>query len=76
MGLVAASFGQGPYSNSEQEIWYRYGSLGFFVGGAVLPAIALFAFRRCWWVVVAVTAWMLMALLAFIWFVMMSGGGM
>ncbi|MGB3167322.1 MAG: hypothetical protein WBA68_11160 [Alteraurantiacibacter sp.] len=75
MGLLAASFGQGPYSSAEQELWYRYGSLSFFVAGAVLPAVALFAFRRLRWVVLASTAWMLAVLLAFVWFAMMSGGG-
>jgi hypothetical protein len=75
MGLLAASFVQGPYSSSEQELWYRYGSLGFFLAGAALPAIALFAGRRSRRVVVASTAWMLMLLLAFAWFAMMSGGG-
>lgn len=75
MGLLAISFGQGPYSSGEQELWYRYGSLSFFVAGAVLPAAALFAFRRSRWAILASTAWMLAVLLAFIWFAMMSGGG-
>jgi hypothetical protein len=30
MGLLTASFVQGPYSSSQQELWYRYGSLGLF----------------------------------------------
>jgi hypothetical protein len=75
MGLLAASFVQGPYSSNEQELWYRYGSLGFFLAGAALPAIALFAARRSRWIIVASTAWMLVCLLAFAWFAMMSGGG-
>ena len=75
MGLLALSFGQGPYSSAEQEVWYRYGSLGFFVAGAVLPAIALFTFRRSRWLILASTAWMSAVLLGFVWFVMMSGGG-
>jgi hypothetical protein len=75
MGLLAAGFVQGPYSSSEQELWYRYGSLGFFLAGAALPAIALFAGRRSRWVVIASTAWMFTLLLAFAWFAMMSGGG-
>jgi hypothetical protein len=76
MGLLAASSVQGPYSSSEQELWYRYGSLGFFFAGAALPAIALFAARRSRWIVIASTVWMLMLLLAFAWFAMMSGGGL
>src|SRR5437764_11800704 len=68
MGVLAASFAQGPYSSSEQELWYRYGSLGFFLAGAALPAIALFAGRRSRCVVIASTAWMLITLLAFAWF--------
>lgn len=75
MGLLAVSFGQGPYSSDEQELWYRYGSLSFFVAGAVLPAVTLFAVGRSRWVVLASTAWMLAVLLAFLRFVMMSGGG-
>jgi len=75
MGLLAASFVRGPYSSSEQELWYRYGSLGFFLAGAALPAIALFAARRSRWVVIASTLWMLTVLLGFAWFAMMSGGG-
>lgn len=75
MGLLALSFGQGPYSSAEQELWYRYGSLSFFVVGAILPAVALFAFRRSRWVVGASTAWMLIVLFACGWFAMMSGGG-
>jgi hypothetical protein len=76
MALCAASFVQGPYSSREQELWYRYGSLGFLLAGAALPAIALFAGRRSRWVVIVSTAWMFAVLLAFAWFVMMSGGGM
>jgi hypothetical protein len=75
MGLLAASFGQGPYSSAEQELWYRYGSLSFFLAGAVLPATALFAARRFPWVIVATTAWMFGLLLAFVWFALMSSGG-
>ena len=75
IGLVAASFAQGPYSSAEQELWYRYGSLGFLVGGAVLPAIALFAGRKSRWILTASVAWMVATFVAFAWYVMMSGGG-
>ena len=76
MGLLASSFVQGPYSSNEQELWYRYGSLGFFLAGAALPAIALFLARRSRRIIIASTAWMVAILLAFAWFAMMSGGGM
>jgi hypothetical protein len=49
--------------------------LPYFLAGAALPAIALFAARRSRWVVLVSTAWMLTLLLAFAWFAMMSGGG-
>ena len=75
IGLLTASFVQGPYSSGEQELWYRYGSLGFFLAGVVLPAIALFVARRSRWVVIASSAWMLIALFGFVWFGMMSSGG-
>jgi hypothetical protein len=75
IGLLTASFVQGPYSTNEQELWYRYGSLGFFMAGVVLPAIVLFSVRRSRWLVIASTAWMLLALLGFVWFGMMSSGG-
>lgn len=75
IGLLTASMVQGPYSNREQELWYRYGSLGFFIAGAALPAVALFAVRRSRSVVVASTAWMLAMLLGFVWFGAMSSGG-
>lgn len=75
MGLLAVSFGQGPYSSGQQTLWYRYGSLGLFLAGAVLPAVALVAGRRSFRIVAVATAWMLLTLLAFAWFAMMSGGG-
>ena len=75
MGLAAASFMQGPYSSSEQELWYRYGSLGLFIAGVALPAVVLFAAPQSRWGVIVCTAWMLALLIAFAWFAMMSGGG-
>ncbi|MFP5329500.1 MAG: hypothetical protein ACLGHC_05120 [Alphaproteobacteria bacterium] len=75
MGLLAASFVQGLYSSNQQELWYRYGALGLFLAGTVLPGIALVIGRRSFWIVAAATAWMLLTLLAFAWFTMMSGGG-
>jgi hypothetical protein len=75
MGVLAGSFTQGPYSSHQQELWYRYGSLTFFLAGSVLPAIAMFAGRRSRWVVGASMAWMGAVFLAFLWYAMMSGGG-
>ena len=75
IGLLTASFVQGPYSSGEQELWYRYGSLGFLLAGVVLPAIGLFTARRQRWVIITSTVWMLITLLSFAWFVMMSSGG-
>jgi hypothetical protein len=75
IGLLTAGFVQGPYSSAEQELWYWYGSLSFFLAGVVLPAIVLFASGRARWVVIASTAWMIIALLGFWWFVAMSSGG-
>lgn len=75
MGMFAVSFVRGPFSSSGQEFWYRYGSLAFFAGGVVLPAIILFAARRSRLAVIAVTVWMLTVLLAFAWFATNSGGG-
>ena len=74
-GLVTASFAQGPYSSAEQELWYRYGSLAFFVGGTILPGAALFTWRHSRWVLGACVAWMAASFVAFVWYVMMSGGG-
>jgi hypothetical protein len=76
IGLATASFTQGPYYSHEQELWYRYGSLGFLMVGVVIPAVALFAGRRSGLVVGASVAWMAMTLFAFIYYAMMSGGGM
>jgi hypothetical protein len=75
IGLAATSFTQGPYSSLEQELWYRCGSLGFFVAGSLLPAIAMFAARRSRWVIGASIAWMAATFVGFVWYAMMSGGG-
>ncbi len=75
IGFVTASFTQGPYSSDGQELWYRYGSLAFFVVGSILPAIALFAGCKSRWVPSASVAWMAGTFVAFVWYVMMSGGG-
>jgi lipopolysaccharide export LptBFGC system permease protein LptF len=41
IGAFTWSFVSGPYSSFEQELWYRYGSLAFFLIGVVLPGAAL-----------------------------------
>ena len=76
MGLFATSFTQGPYSSTEQELWYRYGSLAFVLGGAVLPAAAILLGINRWpWAIDALTAWMVAALFAFLMYAFFSGGG-
>ena len=75
IGFFTAGMVQGPYSSREQEVWYRYGSLGFFIAGVVLPAVALFFVRRSCLVVIFLNAWMFVILLAFLWFAAMSSGG-
>ncbi|TVV75654.1 hypothetical protein FOY91_06500 [Sphingomonas solaris] len=76
MGLFALGFTQGPYSSREQELWYRYGSIGFLTGGVVLPAYALLlGGKRASWTIVPLTVWMVAALFAFLVYVFYSGGG-
>jgi hypothetical protein len=76
MGLFALSFSQGPYSSRGQELWYRYGSLGFLLGGAIIPAIALLSgARRPAWLTTSLTTWMFLALFAFLFYAMLSSGG-
>lgn len=76
MGLVAFSFSQGPYSSDVQEYWYRYRSIGFLLGGAILPAIVLKLYgHRSAFVNLAVVAWGLIALIAFLGYVAYSSGG-
>jgi hypothetical protein len=75
IGFVAASYMQGPYSSDGQKLWYRYGSLAFFVVGAVVPAIAIIAARRSRRVLGFSVALMAATLVAFVWYVGMSGGG-
>jgi hypothetical protein len=76
MGLVAATFAVGPYSSVTQENWYRYGSISFLCVGAILPAAALLLIaRRFPIVIIASIVWMFAALLAFLDYMFMSGGG-
>jgi hypothetical protein len=76
IGLAALSFSQGPYSSRQQELWYRYGSLGFLLVGPIIPAIALLAgARRSAWANGLLTIWMLAAFIGFLIYAFYSGGG-
>ena len=76
MGFVASGFAFGPYSSWEQEVWYRYGSIGFLLCGAILPAVALaLGARRFEGANIALTLWMILALCAFLTYGFLSGGG-
>lgn len=76
MGLLASTFAVGPYASVRQEIWYRGGSISFVMFGAVLPMAAalVFARRSPKWAS-ALALWMFAALLAFVGYAFMSGGG-
>ncbi|HEY5711013.1 MAG TPA: hypothetical protein VIT38_03880, partial [Allosphingosinicella sp.] len=67
MGLLASQFARGPYASQEQEIWYRYGSLGFLLIGVILPAVALvLGTRRFPTLSTALAFWMAAVLFVFI----------
>jgi VIT1/CCC1 family predicted Fe2+/Mn2+ transporter len=64
------------YSNAEQERRYRSGSLAFLIFGAILPLCWLILMRRGYWgSIKALIAWMLFAMLTFMAYVLISGGG-
>ena len=76
MGLIASAFAAGPYSNAAQEAWYRGGSIAFLTLGAILPIVVLiFIARKHRGSATPITIWMFAALLAFIGYAFMSGGG-
>jgi VIT1/CCC1 family predicted Fe2+/Mn2+ transporter len=76
MGLLASAFAVGPYSSAAQETWYRGGSITFLGLGAILPiTVLVFISRRYRQFVTSVTVWLCAALLAFVCYVFMSGGG-
>ncbi|MEG3158901.1 hypothetical protein U1763_00135 [Sphingomonas sp. LB2R24] len=76
MGLIAYTFAMMTYSNAEQERWYRGGSLAFLIFGAILPLSWLLLIRRgCWGNIKAIIAWMIFAMLTFMGYVLISGGG-
>ena len=69
LSLTAFSLTQGPYSSPEQELWYRYGSLGFLLCGAVLPAVALLlGARRSRAATISLTAWMAATMFVFFYY--------
>lgn len=76
IGLLAFSFAQGPYSSHRQEVWYRYGSLGFLLGGVALPTIALlFGAARSRRAVTLLIRWMTAAFLTCFAYACLSTGG-
>jgi hypothetical protein len=75
MGMTLATFAQRPYASFEQEVWYRYGSIGMFLVGVVMPAFALFLLRRSQLALLITTIWTSAALIAYLTFIAMSGGG-
>ena len=76
IGLFTFSFAQGPYSSSEQELWYRWISIAFLIVGVLLPAGLVFlrpqSAKR---VGVAINIWLVTTLFAFLVYLMLSGGG-
>ena len=76
MGGLAIMLSGGPYSSAGQEAWYRGGSIGFLIFGAIIPIGALFYIsRKKRGSVFAVAIWAIAALAALICYVFMSGGG-
>ena len=76
MGSIAYIFSMMPYFNAGQERWYRGGSLAFLFLGALVPICWLVLIRRGHWGnAKAIAAWTFAALLAFMAYVLLSGGG-
>ena len=76
IGLLTLSFAQGPYSSWDQELWYRYGSLSFLFAGVVFPAIALLTgASRSRRLLGMLATWLAAVFIAFVYYAMMSGGG-
>lgn len=76
MALIAYTFAMMTYSNAEQERWYRGGSLAFLIFGAILPMCWLLLMRRgSRGNIKAISAWMIFAMLTFMGYVLISGGG-
>jgi len=76
MSLLASTFVRGPFSDWRQEVWYRGGSLGFLLFGAVFPAVMLaLGARRSRPSIIALTVWMLTVLVFWFAYTLRSGGG-
>lgn len=76
IGIITVPLAIRGYASSEQALWYRYGSLAFLLVGALTPMAVLLAYgRRSPRAVVAVTMWMIVALLLWTGWLLNSGGG-
>ncbi|WP_375380430.1 hypothetical protein [uncultured Sphingomonas sp.] len=76
MGSLASIFAAGPYSSVEQAWWYRGGSIGLLIVGGIGPVLILCTIaRRSARLTVALTLWMLIALVLLVGYVFNSGGG-
>ena len=76
MGFLVLGFAFGSYSSFGQEVWYRYGSLGFLICGAILPAAVLvLRARRSPGMMLLMISWLFFTLVACVAYAMMSGGG-
>ena len=76
IGYFALSFGLGPYSSGEQELWYRGGSLAFLVLGVLLPGgLVILRPEAARKISVTINVWLLIALFAFFPYLLFSGGG-
>jgi hypothetical protein len=76
MGFIAYIFSMMPYFNVGQELWYRGGSLTFLILGALVPICWRILIKRGYWgSAKPIAAWMFAALITFIGYVLLSGGG-
>ncbi len=76
MGSLASTFAVGPYSTAEQAWWYRGGSIGLLIVGGIGPALTLCTIaRRSARLTVALTLWLLIALVLLFGLAINSGGG-
>jgi hypothetical protein len=77
IGLFALVFGTyRGFSSFEQELWYRYGSLGFLFAGVGIPFLALaLGARRSGAGLMWVSIWMVLVLAGFLFYAAFSSGG-
>ena len=77
IGLIALSFAQVRYSSLSQELWYRYGSLGLLVVGAIAPAVLILVRTpRSRSGMALLTAWVIAIFFVSWIYAMYSSGGM